>query len=268
METTLAPVTTVVQIPLEKILPNPHQPRTRFKKGSIQEMAESLKDKGQQTDAKVRPLTTEEKAANPGLEYLLIGGHRRLAGAKLAGLVTLNCKVMDILPDETHFASLMDNNLEEMDWWDWLMAIEFEDKSTGLSLRKLAERLGISYNKVFRALKIMAVLNPEARKMIEGNLADSQEPDKGESVTDRDTQNKGFLITEAALFALADLEHPALVERTLKVVLDHHLTEQKAKKLVEWVQKGNQPEDFGGKEPKDSLTDPLAAAWATLDPHL
>src|ERR1019366_1764216 len=124
----------IVSIPLAKIMENPDQPRRRFRPGSIEEMAYSLKALGQQTLIKVRPLTEEEKAylrrpqdslaeasglneplpeedwddRNPDAEYMLIGGHRRLAGAELAGFETLECIVLDITPEETHLASLMD----------------------------------------------------------------------------------------------------------------------------------------------------------------
>lgn len=88
----------VVRIPLSQLLPNPAQPRRRFQPGSLQQMAESLKALGQETSLKVRALTAEEKATNPGFEYMVIGGHRRLGGAKLAGLEALDCIVLDIPP--------------------------------------------------------------------------------------------------------------------------------------------------------------------------
>ncbi len=274
------PAPVIVQIPLEKIMPNPHQPRRRFKPGSIQEMADSLKDMGQQTPAKVRPLTPEEIALNPGYEYMLIGGHRRLAGAKLAGLATLDCIVLVIPPSETHLAALMDNDSEEMDWWDWDLAIEEEAKAQEVpSQRKLAGRLGISRAKIYNAMKVLGTLNLSARELIEKNLdlQDTKGEGGGQSLATPepvgeqndvppDTSKPSYQITEYVLLTLANLKDPLLVERALKVVLALHLTEQKAKKLVEWVQKGNQPEDFGAKDPKDTPEDPYAAYWPQLGP--
>ncbi|HJT23801.1 MAG TPA: ParB/RepB/Spo0J family partition protein, partial [bacterium] len=149
---------TIVEIPLTQLLPNPRQPRRRFRPGSIQAMAESLRALGQETPLKVRPLTAEEKAANPGFEYLIIGGHRRRAGAELAGLPNLDCMILPLTPAETHLASVMDNNQEEMDWWDWDLAIEEESKATGLSQRKLADRMEVSQPKVNNALKVLKAL--------------------------------------------------------------------------------------------------------------
>jgi hypothetical protein len=48
--------------------------------------------------------------------------------------------------------------------------------------------------------------------------------------------------------------------------LDEYLDKKKAKKLVDWVKKGGQPEEFGQKEPKEASEDPYAANWAQLGP--
>ena len=230
-------------------------------------MAESLKAQGQETPAKVRSLTAEEKAANPAFEVLVIGGHRRLAGAKLAGMAALDCYILDIPPAETHRASLMDNNQEEMDWWDWDLAIEQEGKDTpGLSQEKLAKGLGVSPGKVQKALKITAVLTPTAREWVTRNLDENQasgdeieaEPKNATKILKNDPsprwmKNKGFLITESILLALADLGEPLMVERALKVVMDDYLSELETKKVVGWVQAGNEPEAFGQSNPPLTL---------------
>jgi len=276
------PAAAIIQIPIEKIMPNPRQPRRRFKPGSIQEMSDSLTALGQQTPAKVRPLTADEKVSNPGFEYMVIGGHRRLGGAKLAGFKTLDCYVLNITPAETHRAALMDNDSEEMDWWDWDLAIEEEDKTNpGHTQRELAGQLGVSQGKVYKALKLARVLNPSAREKIDRNLDEaltaSDELGPGTGVNPSEGVNlessrfkpgAKYEITEYVLLALADLGDSSLVERALKVVLDRHLTEQKAKKLVVWAQKGNPPEDFGSKEPIDAPEDPYAAYWPTLAPGI
>jgi hypothetical protein len=58
----------------------------------------------------------------------------------------------------------------------------------------------------------------------------------------------------------------ALIERAVKVVLARRLDIPPIKKLVDWVKKGGQPEDFGVKEPKETPEDPLAAHWPQLGP--
>ncbi|HJT23465.1 MAG TPA: hypothetical protein VJ873_02755, partial [bacterium] len=55
------------------------------------------------------------------------------------------------------------------------------------------------------------------------------------------------MITRRTLLVLADLEDPAIVEKALRVVLDDHLGEGEAKKLVEWVKAGNPAEAYGSQ---------------------
>ncbi len=183
----------IVKISISKIMPNEDQPRHRFRLHSIQQMADSLKSLGQQTALKVRPLTEAEKASyskwdildhegsqmppgiltfgQQGYEYMLIGGHRRREGALLAGWETLDCIVLNIGLEDTHLASLMDNSLEEMDWWDWDLAIEKEHQDhPDLSLRQLGKRLGVSKTKVGTALTLTSYLNDMCRDMISCNL--------------------------------------------------------------------------------------------------
>ncbi len=68
--------------------------------------------------------------------------------------------------------------------------------------------------------------------------------------------------------ALANLEDQLLIYRALKVVLDQHLTEQKTKKLVDWVKQGGQPDDFDRKEEGNRPEDPYETQWALLRPGI
>ena len=257
-----------VKIPISKILPNDEQPRHRFRPGAIQELSDSMKALGQHTPIKVRPLTEQEKASyskeeiewhkmgdplpeetlgERGFEYMIIGGHRRREAALLAGFETLDCFIQNISPEETHLAALMDNNQEEMDWWDWDLAIEAEHNIfPDMPQRELGKRLGKSKTKVGNALLLAKVTNEESRRMIgnnldptcdndgfrvdlpaedldtEGNLA----PSRGKNITPeaplaptRGRTKSDYRITEYVSLALAGLEDPKEVQYALEIVL-------------------------------------------------
>ena len=248
---------TIVSIPLTKIMPNPHQPRRSFREGSIQEMADSLTAVGQKTELKVCPLTEAEKAENVPFEVMVLGGHRRRAGALLAGLEALDCIVLDIAPEERGFYALMDNNLDEMDWWDWDVAIyEQFQRPPKLTQTDFAKRIGKSLTKVNNALNVVGSLTPTAKEMIDQNLgktpsngSQSGQPKKGEKtlifdLPSRNAKNKGFMISEYTLLALANLEDPLKVEKAVKVVMDDYLDEPQAKQLVAWEGMGHRLEDY------------------------
>jgi hypothetical protein len=296
----------IVKIPISKIMPNDDQPRHRFKMGSIEEMAESLKTFGQLTPIKVRPFTAQEKAShtkeelewfkltkgNPGatigergFEYMIIGGHRRHAGALLAGFETLDCIVLNIAPEETHLTSLMDNSTEEMDWWDWDLAIEAESKAfPNMSQRDLAKRLGVSKSKVNNALVLTKLIDQNDRDWIHMNLDPNcgsqgnlfkrpgEKYDTEEALVHlMDKSASKYRITENHLLALIALEDRNYVGTLIDIIIKKEMAVEQVKKLVQWVNKGNEPEDFDHqKSPKDKSqqSDPLAEDWKALGPGI
>ncbi len=216
------PALQVIEIPVDKILPNPDNPRGPIDPEDAKTMAESLIEEGQKDEVRVRHLTEAEEARHPGYEWFMIGGHRRLAGAKLAGLPTLRAIVVEAsTPEQEFLDALLDNRSEDMGWWKWDLAIEKVLKpANGEGQRKLAAQLGYNPAKINRAWKITQALSPAARALVE------------ESVAPRNTQNKGFLITESILLALADLEDPQEVEKALTRVVEDKMTESQVRQMV------------------------------------
>ena len=303
----------VVKIPLALLLPNENQPRRRFRSGSIQQMAESLKALGQQTPLKVRPLTAQEKASylkseieshkygdplpektlgERGFEYLVIGGHRRLEGAKLAGFETLDCIVLDMKPEDTHLASVMDNNQEDMDWWDWDLAIEAEHKAfPNLTQRELADRLGVSKTKVNTALILTKALTEGSRSTIDLNLdtppyppqPDAKDPEEeddfvrtpdktapdGNLVRSPDKTKPYYRITEYVLLALLKLD-PDEIDEILELVIVNKMNPVVAERFAQWILDGNETMKFdtSAHNGKTKEPDPLAEAWKTLGPQI
>src|SRR5690625_2752999 len=66
----------VIQLPVEKIIPNQFQPRTIFEDEKIDELAQTLKTHGIIQPIVVRQLEDEE-------QYEVIAGERRLRAAKV-----------------------------------------------------------------------------------------------------------------------------------------------------------------------------------------
>src|SRR5258708_39497910 len=139
------PAPLIVEILIEKILPNPDNPRGSVSPEDAQAMDESMKEVGQSTEVRVRPLTEAEKAQHPGYEWFLIGGHRRLAGAKLAGIPVLRAVVLEAAtPDKELDDALLDNRSTDMGWWRWDFAIEKRiNLPPKIHQERLAARLGV-----------------------------------------------------------------------------------------------------------------------------
>jgi hypothetical protein len=253
------PLKQEVEIPLEQIIPNPNQPRKFENKEAIQLLAASLRAKGQEVAARVRPLTDDERAASrkihpaqqmgdgklsgsdhlldPGPWVMLIGGHGRREAALLNQFKTLKCTVEDIAPEETLSTAARDNNIRNMHWWEWYLVIEGVDKASPKSQRELADELGQSQTRVNWALRITKTLNPTARALVQENLQKTLKNGDYNVIT----KNKAFSITEQTLLVLADLEDPGQVQQALQVILDDYLTADQAKKLVEHISPKRRP---------------------------
>jgi ParB family chromosome partitioning protein len=97
-----------VLIELDRIDPNPFQPRLHFDEAEMRELADSLEQHGQLQACLVRPHPDEEG------RFQLVAGERRLRAAKLAGLERLRCVVRDV-DDEGALVLALEENLRRRD---------------------------------------------------------------------------------------------------------------------------------------------------------
>jgi ParB family chromosome partitioning protein len=87
-------------IPIDRIQPNPFQPRGTFEKESIRELADSMEDVNIIQPIIVRKL---------GDVYQIIAGERRWRAAKVAELKELPCIVKDIAENRVLLESVVEN---------------------------------------------------------------------------------------------------------------------------------------------------------------
>ena len=97
-----------VEIPLDKIVPDPDQPREEFDPEALERLAESLKTRGQLQPIRVRWDEAQGK-------YVIICGERRWRAARMAGLATMSCVVSEgpIDAGELLALQLIENCLRE-----------------------------------------------------------------------------------------------------------------------------------------------------------
>lgn len=94
----------IVDIPLDRIDANPHQPRQRFTQESLEELAASIRDKGVLQPIIVRPVGEGE-----AVRYTLIAGERRARASKLADRATIPAIVLAVDADEGVEMALLEN---------------------------------------------------------------------------------------------------------------------------------------------------------------
>ena len=125
----------VRNIDVERVEPNPEQPRLAFDATSLEELAASIREHGVLQPILVRPLD--------GGNYQLIAGERRLRASKAAGLDTIPALVEEIDDDTAMEISIIENlQREDLSPLDEAAMYDRMVRDHGYSVRRLAQKLG------------------------------------------------------------------------------------------------------------------------------
>ena len=140
---------TILQVPVEDIIPNRFQPRLSFDDTSLNDLALSIKQHGI-----IQPLVLRRKND----KYEIIAGERRFKAAKLAGLASVPA-VISNLDDNASAEVAIVENIQRKD----LTAIE-EAKSFQALLDKgymtqdeLARKMGLSQSAISNKLRLLTL---------------------------------------------------------------------------------------------------------------
>jgi len=123
-----------VRIDLARIERNPFQPRADFSPDSLDELKQSIKEKGV-----IQPITVRRITGG----YQLISGERRVRAAREAGLATIPAFVMEIRSEEEMLELALIENLQR----EQLNPIE-----VAISYRRLMEECGLTQEAVSQAI--------------------------------------------------------------------------------------------------------------------
>lgn len=162
-ELTQVPGARFAVLPVDRIVPNPRQPRTVFDEEALSELAESIRLMGVLQPVVVRQVEDD---------YELIVGERRLRATQLAGLDEIpaiirdtedTALLRDALVENLHRANL--NPLEEAAAFDQLLT------DFGCTHEELAVRLGCSRPHISNQLRLMKLPSLVQRRVAAGVLS-------------------------------------------------------------------------------------------------
>ncbi|HKC89968.1 MAG TPA: ParB/RepB/Spo0J family partition protein [Candidatus Limnocylindria bacterium] len=125
--------TAVRDLPLEKVIPNPGQPRMTWHEDTLAELAASIREHGVLQPILVRPA---------GDEYEIIAGERRWRASKLAGKETIPA-IVERFDDSTALEIALIENLQREDLSPLDEAVIYKKMTDelGYSIRNLATKL-------------------------------------------------------------------------------------------------------------------------------
>ncbi|RME45176.1 MAG: ParB/RepB/Spo0J family partition protein, partial [Caldilineae bacterium] len=189
-----------VEIPVTRIVPNPHQPRQAMDETRLDELAASIREHGV-----IQPIVV----TRAGDTYQIVAGERRWRAARRAGLTHVPVFVKETTPQQMLEMALVENiqradlnPLEEAEAYAHLMN-EF-----GLTQEEVARRVGKSRVAVANTLRLLKL--PDELKAA---LAAGQ-------------------ITEGHARALLGLPDPKRQRDALKTVLQRSLNVRQTEALV------------------------------------
>lgn len=131
-------------IPVDKIIPNLMQPRKEF--GKLEELAESIKEKGVLEPILVRPKNDQ---------FELIAGERRLKASKLAGLKEIPCLEYDVPDNEALELSIIENiQRKDLNIFEYAYSLKTLGEIYGYTHQEIAKKIGKSRVTVTELLRI------------------------------------------------------------------------------------------------------------------
>jgi len=147
----------VLELKLDQVVPNPHQPRRAMNEGTIMELAASIRSTGLIQPIVVRPA---------GDRYELIAGERRWRAAKAAGLETVRAIIRESSAFEQAQMALIENiQRENLNPIDRALAYKSLMTQLGLTQAELASRLGEERSSIANYLRLLD-LQPAVQTMV------------------------------------------------------------------------------------------------------
>jgi ParB family chromosome partitioning protein len=165
----------VFQIEVEKIKPNPLQPRRDFNKEELSELAQSIREFGI-----LQPLVVskvlKETDSGAEVEYQLIAGERRLMAAKLIGLPRVPAIIKKIDEQRVKLELALIENIQRRDLnpIEEARAYASLQDEFGLTQREIAARVGKSREAVANTMRLLNLPVYIQEALAQRKLSESQ----------------------------------------------------------------------------------------------
>lgn len=125
----------ISEIELSKIQPNPDQPRSVFEEETLEELAVSIRSLGV-----IQPITLKETGTD---KYMIISGERRYRASLMAGLERIPAYIKTAADENIVEMALIENiQREDLNSIEIALAYQKLIDSYGLTQEKLSERVG------------------------------------------------------------------------------------------------------------------------------
>jgi ParB-like partition proteins len=162
-------------IEVDKIHPNPYQPRREFDELALKSLADSIRQYGVLQALVVTRKEVEKPDGGLATEYELIAGERRLRASKLAGLTQVPAQVRN--GEETDLMKLelaiIENiQREDLNAVDRARAFEKLAREFGFKHAEIGKKVGKSREYVSNTLRILMLPDEMLNALAEGKITE------------------------------------------------------------------------------------------------
>ena len=152
----------IVELPLEELRPNPHQPRKVFKDEALQELAESIKINGV-----FQPIIAKRSIKG----YEIIAGERRFRASKLAGLKTIPAIIRDFTEEQMIEIALLENlQRENLNVIEEALAYKSMLEKLSLTQEELSNKVSKSRSHITNILGLLRLPTDVQKMIINGQI--------------------------------------------------------------------------------------------------
>lgn len=185
----------IMYVEINKITPNPNQPRKFFNSEKIEELASSIK-----THGVIQPIMV--KSTKYG--YEIIAGERRWRAARMAGLKEIPCLIKDIDEKEHMLIAIIENlQREDLNPIEEAMSFQLMIDKYNMTQEEVSKSVGKSRPFITNALRLLK-LSEEIQDLIKSNKISSGHARALINIKDEETQkilaqeiiNKGLSVRQ------------------------------------------------------------------------
>lgn len=221
---------TINEIPINQIEPNPNQPRREFDQEALVELANSIREIGI-----IQPITLRQVDDN---KFQIIAGERRWRASQIAELKAIPAYIRTIKDENVMEMALVENiQREDLNAIEIALAYEHLINSTGMTQERVSERVGKSRTAITNYLRLLKL--PAQVQMA--------------------LQNKEIDMGHAR--ALLAVDSPSLQVKLFKEIQKNKYSVRKVEKMVQQLKNG---EDIVSGRKKISSKQPVPEGFAAL----
>ncbi len=158
------PMSEMTELAIEKIIPNPTQPRTAFDEEALDELADSIRQLGI-----IQPITVRRSKEG---RYIIISGERRWRAAQRADLKVVPVYIRDVDDENLHAMALVENiQRQDLNAIEIALGMKRLIEECNLTQDALSEKVGKKRSSVANYLRLLNLPNEVQLALKEGLIS-------------------------------------------------------------------------------------------------